>query len=60
VDAAVLVVTRRDPPLLPVAAKSQYVRFVARAFQSRHDARTLGVDQWVELFRAFDRRNPEG
>jgi 23S rRNA (adenine-N6)-dimethyltransferase len=60
VDAAVLVVTRRDSPLLPVAANSQYVRFVARAFRSRHDARTLGVDQWVELFRAFDRRNPEG
>jgi len=46
--------------LLPVAAKSQYVRFVARAFRWRHDARTLGVDQWAELFRAFDRRNPEG
>jgi len=57
VDAAVLVVTRRDPPLLPVAANPRYVRYVARAFRSRPDARTLGVDQWVELFRSFMGRN---
>ena len=35
----------------------RYVAFVARAFRSKPDAHTVGVDQWVELFRAFDRRN---
>lgn len=59
VDAAVLVVTRRAAPLLPMAANPGYVRFVDRTFRSRPDARTLSVDQWVELFRAFDRRNRE-
>jgi 23S rRNA (adenine-N6)-dimethyltransferase len=60
VDAAVLVVTRRHPPLLPIAVNPRYVAFVARAFRSTPDAHTVGVDQWVELFRASDRRNREG
>jgi 23S rRNA (adenine-N6)-dimethyltransferase len=59
VDAAVLVATRRDPPLLPIAVNQRYVAFVARAFRSKPDAHTAGVDRWVELFRAFDRRNRE-
>ena len=59
VDAAVLAVTRRDPPLLPIALNPRYVAFVARAFRSKPDANTVGVDQWVELFQAFDRRNRE-
>ncbi|HEV3135916.1 MAG TPA: rRNA adenine N(6)-methyltransferase family protein [Acidimicrobiia bacterium] len=60
VDAAVLVVTRRDPPLLPTAVNRRYEAFVSRAFRSRHDAHTVGVAQWVELFQAFDRRNAKG
>ncbi len=60
VDAAVLVVTRRAPPSLPIAVSPRYAAFVARAFRSRADARMLGVDQWIELFRAFDRRNRPG
>ena len=59
-DAAVLVVTRRDSPLLPIAVNPRYEAFVARAFRSRPDAKTVGVAQWVELFRAFDRQNPGG
>jgi 23S rRNA (adenine-N6)-dimethyltransferase len=50
VDAAVLVVTRRDPPLLPVAASRKYAAFVARSFRSRPDARQHSVEQWIELF----------
>jgi 23S rRNA (adenine-N6)-dimethyltransferase len=56
VDAAVLVVTRRAEPILPTSASGRYSAYVARAFRSRADARDLGVDQWVELFRTFDRR----
>jgi 23S rRNA (adenine-N6)-dimethyltransferase len=56
VDAAVLVVTRRAEPMLPTSASDRYSSFVARAFRSRADARALGVDRWVELFRTFDRR----
>jgi 23S rRNA (adenine-N6)-dimethyltransferase len=51
VDAAVLVVVRRDPPLLPVAISRRYASFVARAFRSQADARRLGVDEWVARFR---------
>lgn len=51
VDAAVLVVVRRDPPLLPIAANRRYANFVARGFRSRPDARHLGVHEWVARFR---------
>ena len=60
VDAAVLVVTRRAEPMLPTSASDRYSSYVARAFGSRADARNLGVDQWVELFRTFDRRSAAG
>ena len=53
VDAAVLVVTRRDRPLLPIASSRRYARFVDRAFRSRADSCELNVDQWVERFRGF-------
>jgi 23S rRNA (adenine-N6)-dimethyltransferase len=56
VDAALLVVTRRGEPLLPTSASDRYSSFVERAFRSRADARDIGVDQWVERFRTFDRR----
>jgi 23S rRNA (adenine-N6)-dimethyltransferase len=60
VDAAVLVATRRPTPLLPVAVSKRYASFVARAFRSRADARNLGPDQWVELFRVSDRGRSAG
>jgi 23S rRNA (adenine-N6)-dimethyltransferase len=60
VDAAVLIVTRRTEPLLPISASDRYSSFVARAFRSRTDARELCVNQWVELFRTFDRRRAAG
>jgi 23S rRNA (adenine-N6)-dimethyltransferase len=55
VDAAVLVVTRRAPPLLPVALSRKYAGLVAREFRSRADARDLGVREWIELFRELAR-----
>jgi 23S rRNA (adenine-N6)-dimethyltransferase len=51
VDAAVLVALRRDPPLLPVASSRRYTNFVARAFRSRPDARSISVREWVVRFR---------
>ncbi|HEV8207781.1 MAG TPA: rRNA adenine N(6)-methyltransferase family protein [Acidimicrobiia bacterium] len=60
VDAAVLVVTRRTKPLLPISASGPYSSFVARAFRSRADARNLSVGQCVDLFRTFDRRRSRG
>jgi 23S rRNA (adenine-N6)-dimethyltransferase len=55
VDAAVLVVTRRAPPLLPVALSRKYAALVAREFRSKPGARDLGVREWVELFRELAR-----
>lgn len=55
VDAAVLVVTRRDPPLVPVAMSRKYAAFVAREFRSTADARDRSVPQWVERFRQLAR-----
>jgi 23S rRNA (adenine-N6)-dimethyltransferase len=55
VDAAVLVVTRRAPVLLPVAASRRYAAFVAREFRSSSRARDRSVREWVELFRELAR-----
>jgi hypothetical protein len=55
VDAAVLVVTRRRPPLLPVAVSRKYAAFVAREFRSNASARDRSVRQWVEEFRELAR-----
>jgi 23S rRNA (adenine-N6)-dimethyltransferase len=68
VDAAVLVVERRDPPLVPVAEWRAYSEFVRRGFNRglrsvapsrelrriarRAAARDLDVHQWAALFRA--------
>jgi 23S rRNA (adenine-N6)-dimethyltransferase len=51
VDAAVLIVVRRDPPLLPLASSRRYASFVSRAFRLRPDAREMGIDEWVARFR---------
>ena len=50
VDAAVLVVVRRNPPLLPVAFSQRYANFVTRAFRSGPDARGMSIRQWVARF----------
>jgi 23S rRNA (adenine-N6)-dimethyltransferase len=68
VDAALLVVTRRDPPLVPVSDWPAYGDFVRRGFQGglrsvasprqvrrvarRAAPRDLDVHQWATLFRA--------
>jgi 23S rRNA (adenine-N6)-dimethyltransferase len=51
VDAAVLVVVRRSPPLLPAASSRRYAGFVAKAFRSHSDVRHFGVHEWVARFR---------
>ena len=50
VDAAVLIVVRRDPPLLPVEWSPRYTNFVTRAFRSRPDASDVGIHEWVARF----------
>jgi 23S rRNA (adenine-N6)-dimethyltransferase len=68
VDAGLLVVARRDPPLVPVSDRREYSDLVRRGFQGglravatprqvRHVARRsaprdLDVHQWVALFQA--------
>jgi 23S rRNA (adenine-N6)-dimethyltransferase len=68
VDAGVLVVARRDPPLVPVADRQTYRRFVRRGFEEglravapprqvrrlarRAAPRDLDAHQWARLFRA--------
>src|SRR5262249_56330635 len=47
VDAAVLIVVRRDPPLLPPAPSRRHANFVARALRSRPAARPASVADWV-------------
>jgi 23S rRNA (adenine-N6)-dimethyltransferase len=72
VDAALLVVTRRDPPLIPVSDRRAYSDFVRRGFEGglrrvapprevrrvarRAAPRDLDVHQWAALFRALPRQ----
>ena len=49
VDAAVLVVNRRDPPLLPVEAFAEYRAFIAAAFARRSDQRAP-IEDWTARF----------
>jgi 23S rRNA (adenine-N6)-dimethyltransferase len=49
VDAAVLVVTRRDPPLLPPAYFDEYAAFVQAEFARRSDQRAPVAD-WAARF----------
>jgi 23S rRNA (adenine-N6)-dimethyltransferase len=51
VDAAVLVVTRRDRPLVDAAQFARYAAFVATEFARRSDQRAP-VDQWATRFSA--------
>jgi 23S rRNA (adenine-N6)-dimethyltransferase len=51
VDAAVLVVTRRDPPLLPAEQFAAYAGFVRSAFTRRSDQRA-SVGDWAAHFGA--------
>ena len=50
VDAAVLVVTRRHPPLLPPAFFDEYAAFVREEFARRSDQRAPVAD-WAARFR---------
>jgi 23S rRNA (adenine-N6)-dimethyltransferase len=50
VDAAVLVVTRRDPPLLPPADFEAYTRFMKRKWPERTDALPVEMAEWVDQF----------
>jgi hypothetical protein len=43
VDAAVLVVTRRDPALLPLAMNAKYAAFVAPPFKTNADAKASAL-----------------
>ena len=51
VDAAVLVITRRDPPLLPPAEFGHFATFVRRNWAARSDAPRVEIAEWVEQFR---------
>jgi 23S rRNA (adenine-N6)-dimethyltransferase len=51
VDAAVLVITRRDPPLVPAAQFADYARFVREEFARRSDQRASVAD-WAARFHA--------
>jgi len=51
VDAAVLVVTRRDPPLVDAEQFAHYAAFVAAEFARRSDQQDP-VDQWAARFSA--------
>ena len=50
VDAAVLVVTRRDPPLLPAEASAEYAAFIAGEFRRSSNHRAA-VAEYVVRFR---------
>jgi 23S rRNA (adenine-N6)-dimethyltransferase len=52
VDAGVLVLRRREEPLIPPELIGDYRRFAARGFRRRANARELDAHQWAELFRA--------
>jgi 23S rRNA (adenine-N6)-dimethyltransferase len=49
VDAAVLVVTRRDPPLLPPEAFDEYAAFVHQEFARRSDQHAV-IAEWAARF----------
>jgi 23S rRNA (adenine-N6)-dimethyltransferase len=51
VDAAVLEITRRDPPLLPGAEFERYAAWLGGEFRRRPDGPQIEVRQWVERFR---------
>jgi len=73
VDAALLVVARRDPPLVPVSDRAAYTKFVRRGFRSglrgvaparqvrrlarRAAPRDLDVHEWARLYRSVHRRD---
>jgi 23S rRNA (adenine-N6)-dimethyltransferase len=50
VDAAVLVVTRRNPPALPPEDFGAYAGFVRRGYEVRGDAPQMEMSDWVDQF----------
>ena len=53
-DAAIVTVTRRPQPLVPISDARRYQAFLRRTFDRRRDASDLDVSEWV---RAFMRRS---
>jgi 23S rRNA (adenine-N6)-dimethyltransferase len=51
VDAAVLEISRRERPVVAVEDFERYATFVRHGFDTRPDARQLGVGEWVARFR---------
>jgi 23S rRNA (adenine-N6)-dimethyltransferase len=51
VDAAVLVITRRTPPLLEPEHFDGYARWVRRQFGRRPDAPQIAMTAWAQTFR---------
>jgi 23S rRNA (adenine-N6)-dimethyltransferase len=51
VDAGVLVITRRSPPLLPPEAFDGYAAWVSGQFGRRPDATQIALRSWVDTFR---------
>jgi 23S rRNA (adenine-N6)-dimethyltransferase len=51
VDAAVLVITRRTPALVPAADFDRYAAWVNHQFGRRPDAATLATADWAATFR---------
>jgi 23S rRNA (adenine-N6)-dimethyltransferase len=56
VDAGVLVIARRDRPLVPVAAFARYAAFVRRGFEIGAGPPALDVPAWVARFARADFR----
>ncbi len=56
VDAALLVVRRRDPPLLPAGDAGRFARFVAAGFRRHWGGREAPVGWWVDQYRRRERR----
>ena len=52
VDAAVLEITRRGQPVVPVEDFGRFAAFVTEGFRTRPEAPQLDLDEWVGRFRS--------
>jgi 23S rRNA (adenine-N6)-dimethyltransferase len=62
VDAGILEITRRDPPLLPAKDFEKYASFVRERFAARSDVYRTASGGWVDAFlaRGRERSIPKG
>jgi len=58
VDAGIVTVSRRQQPLLPASQARAFRSFLRRSFGRGRPE--LGVEEWLELFRAASRKRPRG